>query len=240
MKILARRGFIILIIALCFSPFSLLAQKNVPVNQKPNVPKPGETRASTAMEIAVLEEINLARSDPQKYVVFLEEYKKLFKGNVVYLPGFLRVQTNEGKTPVEEAIEYLKTLPKLKPFTFSNSLNKAANLQLADLIADSTIGHTGRDGSDLKTRLKRFGMVGELYAENIAYYADTAREIVLTMIVDDGVKSRNHRKNVFSQNLRLIGIAFGKGKTGEGLCVADFTDYFIEAPQKSGGARLIQ
>lgn len=234
MKILLSRGLFGLTLMLCFFS-AAFAQKNNPIVQKTSTAKATDAHVSSAMEVAVLDELNTVRSDPQKYIAYLEDYKKLFKEKTVFLPGFLRIETIEGKAPVEEAIEYLKTLPKLKPLALSNSLNKAAVTQLKDLIADSSIGHTGKDGSDLTTRLKRFGMVGYDYAENIAYFVDTARDIVLAMIIDDGVKSRSHRKNVFSPNFRLIGIAFGKGKSDEGLCVADFADSFMETTQKSAG-----
>lgn len=204
---------------------------------KPIVQVSANAHKSSALEQAVFDEINEARKDPQKYAAYLEEYKKLFKGKVVYFPNYLRIETNEGIPAVDEAIEFLKKAPRLAPYNFSNGLNKSTALQLSDLIADSSIGHTSRDGSNLAARLKKFGSIGEIYAENIAYFADSPRDIVLMMIIDDGVKSRSHRNNVFSSNFKVVGIAFGKGKTGEGLCVVNFADSLTEPGQRSTGTR---
>lgn len=180
------------------------------------------------VEKAVLEELNLARRDPQNYAGYLEEFRKLYKGNTIYNKNFVRIETFEGVAAVDEAIAFLKTASPVEPYKFSDGLNKAAQAQLADLIENSSLGHTGKDGSDLPTRLAKFGKVTGRNAENIAFYAESPRNIVIRMIIDDGLKTRNHRKNLFSTELKLIGIAFGKGKSGEGLCVLDFAAAFAE------------
>lgn len=231
--------YVLIAWTIIFSPVSSFGQKNIVAvagASKPNSPtkKTSEARVPSAAEKAVLDEINLARREPKKYIKYLEEYKKLFQGRTVFLPDFLRIETNEGAAAVEEAINYLKNVLPLDAYDFSNGLNKTAAVQLKDLIADSKVGHTGRDGSDLTIRLHRVGRVGTIYSENIAYYAETARDIVMMMIIDDGVKSRAHRKNVFSPNFKIVGIAFGKGKTNEGICVVDFADALSESNTKTG------
>jgi uncharacterized protein YkwD len=186
------------------------------------------------LEQAVLDEINTARKNPQKYIKYLEDYKKSFKGKTVYLSKDLLIETVEGTASIDEAIGYLKNLPALGYYDFSVGLNKAAARQLKDLIADSSIGHIGKDGSDLPARIRKFGAVSGKYAENIAYYAPTPRDVVLAMIIDDGIKNRSHRKNIFSPNFKIVGIAFGKSKSSPGLCVVNFAERFYETNTKSG------
>jgi uncharacterized protein YkwD len=184
--------------------------------------------SAPAAEQAILDEINVARNDPQKYIGYLEEYRKLFKDNMLYIPGAVPLVTNEGVAAVDDAINFLKTATKLSPYTISKGLSQSANLQLKDLMEDSSIGHKSKDGGDLTTRLAKFGSVGNIYAENISYYAKTPRDIVLTMLLDDGYKSRSHRKNIFSPTFKQIGLGFGNGKKGEILCVVVFADSFRE------------
>lgn len=203
------------------------SQTIAPTNPKPPIKQP-EKFANSDMEKAVLEELNLARRDPQNYVRYLEEYRKLYKGNTIFNPNFERIETNEGTAAVDEAIAFLKTLSPVESYKFSDGLNKAAAVQLGDLIENSSLGHTSKDGSDLPTRLARFGKATGRNAENIAFYAASPRNIVMRMIIDDGLKTRGHRKNVFSSDLKLVGIAYGKGKSGEGLCVVDFAANFTE------------
>jgi uncharacterized protein YkwD len=88
--------------------------------------------------------------------------------------------------------------------------------------------HLGKDGSDLPARLLKVGFAGEDIAENISYRVDTPREIVMNMIIDDGYKSRAHRKNIFSTRFKLFGIACGLGQDKKTLCVAEFANSFDE------------
>jgi uncharacterized protein YkwD len=203
---------------------SLATQKQVPKSAP----------APIMMEQTILEEINFARRNPQEYVRILEEYRKSFKGNIGILPNNKRViATNEGTVPVDEAIAYLKTLPGLQPYTFAIGLNKAAGLHLKDLMINPSIGHVSINGDTVPQRLAKFGTSGPSIAENIAYRTISARGTVLGLIVDDGVPSRGHRKNIFSQSFNVIGIAYGTGNNGDGICVMDFADFFTELNNKS-------
>lgn len=207
-----KKFFGLLVLLGCLIPFSVTAQ-----NISPN-----------SVEKAVLNEINTARKNPQIYIGYLEEYRKLFKGNTVYYPNNVSLQTTEGVVAVDDAISYLKTLSKLEPYKFSDGLAKPARTQLTDLMENNSLGHFGKDGSNVPKRLARFGILPLVYAENIVYYVDLPKEIVMTMIIDDGIASRGHRKNLFSRSFRMVGIAYGKGKENEGLCVTVFADFFRE------------
>jgi hypothetical protein len=50
----------------------------------------------------------------------------------------------------------------------------------------------------------------------------------MNMIIDDGVKGRWNRKNIFNKNLQQIGIAFGRGANGEPITFIVFADKFVE------------
>ena len=186
----------------------------------------------SAIEDAVIKEINEARNTPQKYVGYLEEYRKALKGKILYLPNSTPLAMIEGAPAIEDAINDLKKLPKLDDLKNSRGLNRVARSQLEDLIENPNLGHKGKDGSLLDQRLLRYGLVGLVYAENISYKISVAREVVLAMIIDDGVKSRSHRKNIFSPSFKLFGIACGTAKDTTALCVAEFADNFSEKNSK--------
>jgi uncharacterized protein YkwD len=192
----------------------------------------------TSIEQAVLNEMNAARRNPQKYIGYLEEYRKLFKGNTIHYPNRVTMDTIEGAAAVDDAIAYMKTLSRLDSYGFSAGLAKPAGHQLKDLMENNKLGHFGKDGSRLPQRISAFGIATMGYAENITYFVDLPREIVLTMIIDDGVASRGHRKNLFSSNFRVVGIAFGRGRENEGLCVTIFAGAFREMRLPKGVRRL--
>ena len=238
MKITGTFFFIVFTMATILLPCSIKAQNIIGETSSKNVavvPKRENNLSGTATKIkvsaiaqSVFDEINTARTEPEKYIEYLKEYRNSFKGNTVFLPNRVQIQTNEGIAPVDEAIEFLKQIPKLQPYEFSGGLNQISNAQLTDLMENPALGHRGKDGSNTSQRFAKFGRSGSFAAENISFYAETPRRIVIGMIIDDGVKNRMHRKNVFSPNFNFVGIAFGKSKAGEELCVVDFADFFTE------------
>ena len=184
--------------------------------------------SSSEIEQSILNELNEARANPQTYITYLEEHKKKFKGSRADYPDFV-METFEGTAAVDEAIKFLKKQSKLAPLTFSEALSKPAKLQLNDLIENPTLGHKGKDGSNLPKRLSKFGIKPTShYAENIMQDANLPRQIVLWLIIDDGVKDRGHRKNIFDKAFKQVGISYGLAKNGRGVSVMVFAGTFIE------------
>ena len=71
-------------------------------------------------------------------------------------------------------------------------------------------------------------MAGQGWAENIAYGHHTAREIVLALIVDDGVHRRGHRKNIFNPTYDMVGAAYGPHARFGSVCSIDFASGYAE------------
>ena len=195
------------------------------VKTKPTVE---EKIALSALESQIFAELNKARNEPQSFIVYLEEYKKYLKGNTLSMPNKTAMVMIEGLPAIEDAISDLKKNPKQTPLTFSNGLTKVARNQLADLLENPSLKHLGKDGSPLDRRMMKVGFTDGAIAENISQRVEDAREVILTMIVDDGLKSRSHRKNVFSPTFKLFGIACGLAQNNNTICVAEFADGFQE------------
>ena len=213
-------------------PTAAKAQKNkkpikkIIADSAPKTKKPTTNSTLSPLEIAVLVEINQARSDPQKFIPYLEEYRKHLKGSLLELPNRTPMQMIEGLPAVNDAISDIKKMAKVDAYEVSGGLSKVARGQLTDLQENPKLKHLGKDGSDLESRLFKVGFAGMPIAENISYRADTAREIVLNMIIDDGVKSRSHRKNIFSQSFKFFGVACGAAVDKRNLCVIEFASSF--------------
>lgn len=253
MKVLLFNACAALVLMIALMPASatsqtVASQKNKPSAPTPTKPaptvskipvKPAATAAATTptktlvpaaltLEQQVLDEINQARREPKKYVQYLEEYKKTFKGIAVPLPNSMWLETREGVVPVDEAIGDLTKLSPLGAYSFSSGLNKVVGLHLVDLKGNPALSHRGKDGSDLATRLARGGTVGGNYAENVVRSAYNARDVVVMMLVDDGFQSRSHRRNILSPNFKVVGIACDKSTTGEVTCVTNFAEGYSE------------
>jgi len=57
----------------------------------------------------------------------------------------------------------------------------------------------------MQTRIAKFGTFTSTIGENIAYGTTGGKEIVLQLIIDDGVPSRGHRTNIFKPEFLILG-----------------------------------
>jgi len=169
----------------------------------------------------VLEEINFLRTDPQGYVQVLRDYRTRFRENIVVRPGRVSIQTYEGVAAVDEAIRDMQRQPAVTALRPDAILARAAADHVADQGASGGFGHYGADGRDFTVRIARRG--GQPYGgENISYGYETAREVVLQLLVDDNVRDRGHRVNLFREGFVRAGAACGRHARYDYMCVIDF------------------
>jgi uncharacterized protein YkwD len=175
--------------------------------------------SASAADLAseVIAEINLARTAPQRYA-------QIVTGR---LSGYRGI---EGQKVVREAVRFLEKARPLPALTFSDGIAQGALTHVLDLGPSGRNGHRGTNGSQPWDRMARFGQWRGHAGENIDYGLHDARTIVVRLIVDDGVKSRGHRKNIFSPNYRVAGAASGFYARYGAMCVIDFAGAFVETP----------
>lgn len=176
-----------------------------------------------------LSALNQARTDPSGYAQTLKEKLQYFNGTKYKEPGQqVTLLTNEGAAAVEEAIRELESQKPLKPLSLSNGLSHAAMDLLLDHGSKGLTGHQGSDGSRPSDRMSRHGEWQSTCGENCAYGGQTGKAHVDQLIIDDGVSSRGHRKNIYNPNFNLVGIAIGPHKGYGTACIQDFAGGYIE------------
>jgi uncharacterized protein YkwD len=173
----------------------------------------------------VLDVTNKVRTDPKSYVNILSENLKYFRGNIFAKPGQDAIQTNEGRSAYEEAIDFLKVQPVVGPLNHSEHLYNACRDHIKDIGPKGLASHDGSDGSNVSDRIERYGEWDGALAENIEFGGKTAEEIVISWIVDDGLKyeGRMHRKNLFGADFKYAGVYTGDHKEYGTVTVMDFT-----------------
>lgn len=181
---------------------------------------------------AVIREMNLARQNPALYASFLQELRSQMSGNVLILPGHTRLRTKEGTAAVDEAIRFLQNAQPLPPLAFSPGMSRAAADHCTDQ-AGGGFGHEGRDRSHAGQRIARYGTCMGGWAENISYGKSTARDVVLALIIDDGLPARKHRQNIFNPNYNVAGAAFGPHARFRTMCSMDFAGGYAERGQSA-------
>ena len=81
-------------------------------------------------------------------------------------------------------------------------------------------GHAGSDGSTVVSRVARYGSWEISINENIDYQPmQDGREVIESLLIDDGVRDRAHRRNIYEPSSRRVGIACGPHPRFGGMCV---------------------
>jgi len=176
-----------------------------------------------ALEADVLAQINYARANPRDYADRLREYRANMEGNILYLPGHENgVITREGIGAVDEAIDFMERQVPLPPLSPGQILALAARDHADAQGMDGGVGHVSHDGASPGQRVKRRG--GDIYVgENISYGFDAANDVVMSLIVDDGVPRRGHRKSLFANEYRYAGVGCGTHPQYRVMCVVDMS-----------------
>jgi uncharacterized protein YkwD len=180
------------------------------------------TPAQSAVENAIITELNFARTQPRRYADRLREYRRYFRGKIVRYPGRSEgLRTAEGVRAVDEAINFLERQAPVGTLAPAPLLARAAGDHVADQGPRGATGHYSSNGDDPRDRVRRRGG-GEYVAETITYGPPSATEVVRQLIVDDDVPNRGHRRTVFAAEMRFVGVRCGPHKTYRMMCVAEF------------------
>ena len=195
----------------------------------PAVSRPETERGGDGLAEGVVAEINLARTNPRGYAGFLREFRQRFQGKSFRTPGsHTTVRTTEGVAAVDEAIRYLSRQKPVPPLAWSTGLAAAAAELVAEEGETGAVGHLGGQSGDMQERIERHGRWRGRIGENISYGPSEPRLVVMELIIDDGVRDRGHRKNIFDRIFRTVGVACGTHPRFRSMCVIDFAGGFSE------------
>lgn len=187
-------------------------------------------RAATPLERAIVSELNVARTTPRRYVAYLRDYRRHFSGRRYLPPGkTVQIVTSEGTAAVDEAIGALLNQRPLPPLAWSDGLAAAAADLAREQEQSGETGH-GAGATGMRNRIERHGRWQRSIGENISYGPDEARQVVLQLIIDDGVKGRGHRRNIFDRSYREAGVACAPHPVFGTVCVIDFAGGFVATP----------
>jgi uncharacterized protein YkwD len=182
---------------------------------------------------SLVRETNVARQNPARYASYVEAIRSSFDGQHYTMPGGTKVRSKEGVRALNDAIRFLQHASPQSALILSPGMCRAS----ADHCADQAGGRKGHDGSDRSNpsaRISRYGDWGGGWGENISYGKTNARDIVLALIIDDGLPARKHRKNIFNPNFNVVGAAFGPHAVYRTVCSMDFAGSYVERGSQSG------
>lgn len=224
---------LVLSVSLCLAVLVVIAIKS---SQSTYSQTKKNTPTLSQDEQALLNEINQARAHPQVYASYLEKLKPMFNGKTYKPDAQDAFDTQEGWTAVEDAIKFMKTARPLGPLNASQGLSLAALSHVKDQSASGATGHRGNDSTFIEQRVKPYGSWQGGIGENLTYGNSSARERVLTWLIDDGFASRGHRNRLMSDNYRVAGISCGAHPEFGSMCVVTLAGGFTDVASSSQGS----
>jgi hypothetical protein len=195
---------------------------------------PPEDRAAAAeadfltpMERDLGRALDELRRAPKGYARVLRAHRARFDGKQVLAPGeTVPIMTIEGTAAVDEAIAAVSRTEALEALEVSPALSRVARAHAEALGRSGAVDHTSADGKQPHERMEAAGRLDGRSGENIGTgYADGAM-MLLSLVVDDGVPSRGHRKNLLEPDFRVIGIGCAKHAAYRWVCVLDLAESF--------------
>ncbi len=172
--------------------------------------------------------MNRARSNPPAYRKVLLSWRSRFNGKKAKLSDRLYLITQEGTPAIDEAIRFLQKTRPVSTLKLSRGLTLAARDLVRDQGVKGTTGHQGSDGSTPYQRMSRYGKWQKIAGENIAYGPATAQAVVRDLIIDDGVRDRGHRINMFQPQFRLTGVACGYHRQYRVMCDIKYAGGYVD------------
>ena len=112
------------------------------------------------LEKDVVQEINLARTQPKAYAAFLEQLRPNYVSGRGQSPGARTIITKGGKTTfvtaegpkaLDQAIAFLRSTPPLPPLTVSRGMSLGSKDHVKEQESTGIIGHQGRVAVGLGT-----------------------------------------------------------------------------------------
>lgn len=175
----------------------------------------------------IVYEMNEVRTRPKKYAQnVVKPLLKFYQGKRLQMPGQTTLLTQEGVHPAKELYAFLMKATPVGTLSPSSPLSSAAQYHAEEQSKTGRTGHGSADGTDSFQRIERFGAFLGSVGENISYGSETAVQIVLQLLIDDGVASRGHRKNIMNASYKVCGLGFRKHKKWRYVAVIDYATQF--------------
>lgn len=107
------------------------------------------------------------------------------------------------------------------------SLQKAAEYHANDMSENNFFDHTSCDGTSFTERVRSF-YKGSAIAENISAGKTDALGVVIQLLIDDGITTLGHRKNILNANYTAIGVKSASHVQWRNVTVQDFGNKVID------------
>jgi len=171
--------------------------------------------------------MNLIRFDPPRYSrMYIYPKLQYFSGTAFNFPGRPTLRTKEGIEAVRELyLELLKAEP-MPIFYPSRGMCRASRDHAIYMKNTGATSHQGQGG--MSDRVSKYGEWISGLAENLQWGTSNAHDAIVSLMVDDGIRSRGHRKNMMNPSYKVVGVAVEEHPRWRISYVINYAVDFIE------------
>ena len=164
-----------------------------------------------AIQVSLYKELNKLRKDPRSYIPLIQQEMNTIKKNNVLRKkdSNLQIQTLEGRAAYEDAILFLEQQEPVQPLTKEIRLSYAAADLVKDIGERGVVTHQDKDGLFVSERIEKYCEWDFCANEVIEVSSKNAQDILVSLLVDDGIRDRLDRRALFQHIYNYVGIACG-------------------------------
>lgn len=178
-------------------------------------------------ETQMLIELNMVRSDPQRYIQYIKYYKRYLKARAIHPQRYMINTHNEvdaesgevvtrhdtlwGKkvrqaklAACDQLLKELETQPALKQLLPHQGLYQSAKAHADDQRQQGTFDHIGSDQRHPQDRIPQQVEEMRCAGENLEHGTKSVRMVVVKLLVDAGEKDRQDRRNMLNPQWRYV------------------------------------
>lgn len=197
-----------------------------------NEPKGAVFESPTAFTDEIVLALNNVRLNPKSFIPIAEAHLESFTDDTHYKDKNgrenMKIRTREGKAAVLECIEFLKTADSVRAISANSFLQGSAMDHVKDLSDNNTLSHSSSNGEALQQRIEKHGTWRGTIGEIIDCGNNTAENIILMQLIDDGTPSRGHRLNCLNPDFLQVGAAINVHPNFQFCCVVDFATNVLD------------
>lgn len=208
---------------------SVANERNVEIigQNEVSIPQSEVSFTQSVLEQEIIAQVNRVRTNPSAYADWLAGMRQYYRDTLLRIPGRTIVLTKEGVSALDEAINALRQTRPLPPLTVFNGMSMAAK----DLVKEgiNTERQITINTDKVEDKIALYGIVQGKQGENISYGGSSAQDIVMLMIIDDGIASRIHRQNILDSSYNATGVACDVHQAFGNLCAITYAENYKDS-----------
>ena len=179
----------------------------------------GDWDADVVRSLNTGADIEYLNEEEKKVILFMNMARHdgpLFEST--FLNSYIQETQQENNSYIRSLRKDLKRSSGLSPLIPEKDLTAAAQGHATESGENGTTGHQGFNSRFEPMMGNPYNHVGE----NCSYGYEQAIDIVISLLIDEGVQSLGHRNNILAADFNSVGVAIRPHKSYRTNCVMDF------------------